>query len=58
MKNGEKYGRKGENKKDKECIHCERFFDCEGKPENVENCIFLKKEGNNVTLNELRVDCE
>lgn len=29
--------------KDKKCIHCERFFDCDGKPKNVENCIFFKE---------------
>ena len=28
-----------ELKKDRECIHCEKFFECEGKPEGVERCI-------------------
>lgn len=30
-------------KKDRECIHCEHFFDCEGKPENVERCLMFKE---------------
>lgn len=30
-------------KKDKECIHCEHFFDCPGKPENVKLCINFKE---------------
>ena len=25
--------------KDKECINCEKFFDCKGKPEGVKNCL-------------------
>ena len=25
--------------KDKECIHCEKFFDCEGKPAKVKACL-------------------
>ena len=33
-------------KKDKECIHCEKFFDCPGKPENVKLCVNFK-EGKN-----------
>lgn len=30
-------------KKDRECIQCGRFFECEGKPDNVERCIYFKK---------------
>lgn len=26
-------------KKDRECIHCEKFFECEGKPKEVKQCI-------------------
>ena len=26
-------------KKDRECIHCEKFFDCPGKPEKVKLCV-------------------
>ena len=29
-------------KKDRECLKCERFFDCRGKPEYVKNCINFK----------------
>ena len=28
-----------ELKKDRECIHCEKFFECEGKPKEVKQCI-------------------
>lgn len=37
-----------ELKKDKECIHCENFFDCAGKPEHVKLCLNLveRKEEN------------
>lgn len=28
-----------ELKKDRECIHCEKFFDCAGKPEKVKLCV-------------------
>lgn len=30
-------------KKDRECIHCEKFFDCKGKPQNVQRCIEFKE---------------
>lgn len=30
-------------KKGKECIHCEKFFDCPGKPKNVERCLNFKE---------------
>lgn len=30
-------------KKDRECIRCENFFDCEGKPEGVKRCINFKE---------------
>ncbi len=30
-------------KKDKECIHCENFFDCNGKPEKVKLCLNFKE---------------
>lgn len=26
-------------KKDRECLRCERFFECKGKPEGVKRCI-------------------
>ena len=26
-------------KKDRECIHCEKFFDCPGKPEGTRECL-------------------
>lgn len=34
-------------KKDRNCLHCEHFFDCEGKPAQVKDCINYKerKEG-------------
>ena len=25
--------------KSKECIHCERLFDCKGKPSTVDKCV-------------------
>lgn len=25
--------------KDKECLHCEKFFDCKGKPKDVKECL-------------------
>ena len=25
--------------KDKECIHCEKFFECDGKPAKVKLCV-------------------
>lgn len=34
---------------DKECMHCEKFFDCEGKPKNVDRCIEFKERKNNDT---------
>ena len=30
-------------KKDKECIHCEHFFDCAGKPKEVKLCLNFKE---------------
>ena len=33
-------------KKDRECIHCERFFDCPGKPEGVKECLNLVERKN------------
>ena len=30
-------------KKDKECMHCEKFFDCPGKPDEVKMCINFKE---------------
>ena len=30
-------------KKDKECLHCEKFFDCKGKPKDVELCLNFKE---------------
>ena len=32
-----------ELKKDKECIHCVHFFDCAGKPKEVDLCINFKE---------------
>lgn len=29
--------------KDRECIHCERFFDCAGKPRGVKSCLNFKE---------------
>lgn len=34
---------------DKECLHCEKFFDCEGKPKDVDRCIEFKERKNNDT---------
>jgi hypothetical protein len=35
--------------KDRECIHCKRFFNCTGKPIGVKACLFFeerkKKDG-------------
>lgn len=28
-------------KKDRECLHCEKFFDCKGKPPDVDSCLNL-----------------
>lgn len=28
-----------ELKKDKECLHCEKFFDCRGKPKDIKECL-------------------
>ena len=25
--------------KDKECLHCEKFFDCKGKPKEIKECL-------------------
>jgi hypothetical protein len=25
--------------KDKECLHCEKFFDCQGKPKGTKECL-------------------
>lgn len=27
------------HKKDRECLHCEKFFECEGKPKDVKQCL-------------------
>lgn len=36
--------------KTRECIHCEKFFDCNGKPKEVVRCVNLverkKQDGN------------
>lgn len=36
-------------RKDKNCIHCRRFFNCHGKPAEVKLCLFFeerkKKDG-------------
>ena len=36
-------------KKDRECIRCEKFFECEGKPQDVKRCINFteRKTGSN-----------
>ena len=26
-------------RKDRECIHCSKFFECDGKPKEVKSCI-------------------
>lgn len=26
-------------KKDRECLHCKKFFDCDGKPKEIATCI-------------------
>jgi hypothetical protein len=34
--------------KDKECLHCDKFFDCKGKPEGVKNCLnFTERKNDN-----------
>lgn len=30
-------------KKDRNCLHCERFFECSGKPDTVKNCLNFKE---------------
>lgn len=30
-------------KKDKECLHCMRLFNCTGKPRDVERCLYFKE---------------
>lgn len=35
-------------KKDKECLHCEKFFDCKGKPEKITNCLNFEKKKDDV----------
>ena len=32
--------------KDRECIHCERFFECKGKPKEVDVCLQYKERRN------------
>lgn len=32
-----------ELKKNRECIQCEKFFECEGKPKDVKRCINFKE---------------
>lgn len=40
-----------ELKKDRECLHCERFFDCAGKPKEVDQCLmFEERKDKNVTV--------
>lgn len=35
-------------KKDRECIHCVKFFDCPGKPPEVKNCIqYIERKDDN-----------
>lgn len=35
-------------KKDRECIQCEKFFECEGKPQDVKRCInFVERKKDN-----------
>lgn len=29
--------------KNKECIHCEKFFECKGKPKEVDVCLQFKE---------------
>lgn len=34
--------------KDKECIKCEKFFDCKGKPKKVKQCLnFTERKNDN-----------
>ena len=28
-----------ELKKDRECLHCDKFFECKGKPKDVKECL-------------------
>lgn len=35
-----------EPKKDKECIQCDRFFECKGKPPEVKYCINFRERKN------------
>jgi len=37
-----------ELKKDRECIRCEKFFDCNGKPKGVKLCVnFTERKDRN-----------
>lgn len=29
--------------KDRECLHCEKFFDCNGKPKDIKECLQFKE---------------
>ena len=31
------------HKKDRECLHCEKFFECQGKPKEVNQCLNFKE---------------
>lgn len=30
-------------KKDRNCMHCEKLFDCKGKPQEVKRCLQYKE---------------
>lgn len=32
-----------ERKKDRECVQCTKFFECEGKPKEVKRCIAFQE---------------
>ena len=37
-----------ERVKSKECIHCDRFFECKGRPKNVVRCVnFVERKSFN-----------
>lgn len=38
--------------KDRECIHCERFWECKGKPEGIQCVAFTTRKGKIMTDNE------
>jgi len=40
-----------ELKKDRECLHCEKFFECAGKPKEVDQCLmFEERKDKDVTV--------